>query len=514
MSLDVRDPEDKLDLQGPRNSTFSSQLQSLTLSFQRFGLDLERVKHDQANVSSHVHSLESEASRVKTRVEGLESQVAPMVTQHINTTEQLSGLHGQVTNLNAFFQQLESKVQQQHVEGTNLAEQVHILSSANDQLKQQQTNLNSLEQSLGERLQSLASDVQRNHNDVSALSQENSQVAGKVEAIVQQVQKVTSWMPNATALMAKLEKQAAVLTLEGAGVKEELDNLTVKMAAAYQNLQLLGAAQHNDTLLIQALEGVTSNLSMANTDHSCADDELSVKLQNLTDTLQRARELQDAIRRPASCDDVKQYDLLNGLHTLYLAGNTVIPVYCDQTTDQGGWTVIQRRQDGSVDFYRKWEDYQKGFGDLTANFWLGLSNIHLMTSQRECSLRIDMRDFHGNTSYAKYNIFHVADEKDSYRLHVDQFSGNAGDSLEVPVTGDNSMAFSTFDRDNDIYRSNCADESLYAGGWWYARCGQANLNGIYKYSAGVGVKGIFWYTWTNTTAYLSHVEMKIKCQST
>ncbi|VDI42454.1 Hypothetical predicted protein [Mytilus galloprovincialis] len=40
-----------------------------------------------------------------------------------------------------------------------------------------------------------------------------------------------------------------------------------------------------------------------------------------------------------------------------------ISVFYEMDTDNGGWTTIQRRYDGTVDFYRSWNDYKAGFGD-------------------------------------------------------------------------------------------------------------------------------------------------------
>lgn len=42
-----------------------------------------------------------------------------------------------------------------------------------------------------------------------------------------------------------------------------------------------------------------------------------------------------------------------------------------QFDHESGWTLIQRRLDGSVDFYRGWDDYVDGFGYLSDEYWLG-----------------------------------------------------------------------------------------------------------------------------------------------
>ena len=98
-------------------------------------------------------------------------------------------------------------------------------------------------------------------------------------------------------------------------------------------------------------------------------------------------------------------------------------VYCDQENAGGGWTVFQKRLNGSVDFYRDWADYKQGFGDLSGEFWLGLDKIHRLTSQTNNELRVDLEDFDGNTGFAEYDAFTVANEGANYELHVGGYQG-------------------------------------------------------------------------------------------
>ena len=149
-------------------------------------------------------------------------------------------------------------------------------------------------------------------------------------------------------------------------------------------------------------------------------------------------------------------------------------VYCDTTSGGGGWTVIQRRKDGSVDFKnRDWVKYEDGFGYLNGEFWMGLRSMHCLTSQGNWELRIDYKLKNGTESYLHYNKFVIGSAEDQYPLNISGF-----DSIGLSDPFDNGillsgMKFTSRDRDNDLGSDNCA---LHRGGWWFHSCSHIDLN--------------------------------------
>ena len=179
-------------------------------------------------------------------------------------------------------------------------------------------------------------------------------------------------------------------------------------------------------------------------------------------------------------------------------------VWCD--LQGGGWTVFQRRMDGSVSFNRSWNSYIDGFGGLKREHWLGLEKIHCLTASKgRAELYVDMYDCDGVNKYARYSYFHVEGSSVNYKLHVSGYSGTAGESLIYH----NEMQFSTWDHDNDERStSNCA--TLF-GGWWFKSCYGCILNGPYICGA-VESKyiGVIWLSFTSFTHSLKYTEMKIR----
>ncbi|XP_019861249.1 PREDICTED: fibrinogen C domain-containing protein 1-like isoform X1 [Amphimedon queenslandica] len=237
---------------------------------------------------------------------------------------------------------------------------------------------------------------------------------------------------------------------------------------------------------------------------NCPDDEKETASPVVTITNTSVNATPECVM-PTDCKAWKELGgKQNGVYPIKPDKGPAFQVYCDMETDGGGWTVFQRRQDGSVDFYRNWTDYENGFGDLTGELWLGLSKIHRLTKEGSNTLRVDLKNFAGNTVYANYSTFSVGDGSTEYILTVGGYSGTATDSLAYH----NGMRFSTRDNDNDQRSENCAE--WVAGAWWHNACYYSNLNGRYFHSAITNQEGIVWYKWTNAQISLKFSEMKTR----
>nr|XP_022302030.1 fibrinogen-like protein 1 isoform X2 [Crassostrea virginica]XP_022302031.1 fibrinogen-like protein 1 isoform X2 [Crassostrea virginica] len=209
-----------------------------------------------------------------------------------------------------------------------------------------------------------------------------------------------------------------------------------------------------------------------------------------------------------TCDCISTYTQKSGVYRIFIAGDPK-HVYC---SFEGNlvWTVLQRRKDGSENFYRNWSDYEFGFGSPSSEVWLGNKYIHQLTADGHTILRIELEDHSGNKRYAEYSSFTVADLNDNYRIHVSGYTGNAGDSFAGTCSiCNNGMPFTTYDRDNDNFPNfQCA---VWAkGGWWHNACQKSNLNGKYG-DDGYG-QGVNWEDWLTLSYSLKASTMKVRRQ--
>ncbi|KAH8329247.1 hypothetical protein KR074_006190, partial [Drosophila pseudoananassae] len=194
-----------------------------------------------------------------------------------------------------------------------------------------------------------------------------------------------------------------------------------------------------------------------------------------------------------------------GIYHIKLPGMSAFEAPCNGS----GWTVIQRRMDGSVDFNRSWTEYRDGFGNLTGEFFIGLEKLYQITQSKQYELLISLGKVNGSRDFVKYDNFRIGSEKNSYPLEsVGNYTGGARDSINWHL----NMKFTTYDRDNDMRYGNCA--KICGGGWWFNNCAQSSLNGRYYKDGKMkdDIYGIFWGSWHgyDYTVSLTFVEMMIR----
>ena len=172
----------------------------------------------------------------------------------------------------------------------------------------------------------------------------------------------------------------------------------------------------------------------------------------------------------------REISSISGVYTIRKGSFDSALAFCDMNTTEGGWIVVQRNRAGSsVNFNRNFSDYERGFGDLTGDFWYGLEELQCLTQRGSWEMRIDYEHRNGTISYLHYMFFRVDTSVFNYRIVVSRFAGTGQDLLR----GYNNRGFSTADRDVDGSSMNCAAEEK--SGFWFTRvgsnqCGPVNIN--------------------------------------
>ncbi|XP_053558984.1 angiopoietin-related protein 4 [Bombina bombina] len=214
-------------------------------------------------------------------------------------------------------------------------------------------------------------------------------------------------------------------------------------------------------------------------------------------------------RLPSDCHQLfLRGENSSGIYTIQPLNAGPFEVFCEMTAE-GGWTVIQKREDGSVDFDQLWEFYENGFGNLHGEFWLGLEKLYHITEQGQYRLRIELQDWEQNTQFME-SQFILGGPSTAYAL---QLQGLVSGELENAMSDIRYLPFSTRDRDHDLKLDmNCAKH--LSGGWWFSSCGHSNLNGKYFRSIPrqrhERKQGIFWKTWKGRYYPLKSTSLKIQ----
>ncbi|XP_071836160.1 uncharacterized protein [Apostichopus japonicus] len=139
---------------------------------------------------------------------------------------------------------------------------------------------------------------------------------------------------------------------------------------------------------------------------------------------------------PRDCHEVlNQCSSTNAKSGVYLIKPDQYPepfqTNCDHNTTSGGWTVIQRRVDGSIGFNRTWDEYKHGIGFLDSEFLIGNEKLAHLINQKRYQLRIELENYAGQSYSLTYDNFRIADEWGDYSITS---LGGVEGITDLPIT--------------------------------------------------------------------------------
>lgn len=363
---------------------------------------------------------------------------------------------------------------------------------------------------------------------VTELGKESQRLRAEGEALKARAQGLEDREGQLLNVTAELREKAEEMQQERRTMNERVSRLEERVDSMLQGDTVLadgnaGAKNNSDARSIQLmLESQNRRIDDLMERIRLQQEKLdkqNVRIRTLQSQIQQSRQ-RPSPRSSSTTDisvqagDAEQRDspieIASDCHELFLRGETTSGVYtiqpinsepfdvfCEMTTD-GGWTVFQRRQDGSVDFDQTWSAYEKGFGSLNGEFWLGLEKIHAIAKDGGYMLNIKLSDWSNDLATVRLP-FRLGGEETKYSLLIQENGTFSPLESSLGTDATSGLPFSTRDQDNDQKTDiNCAKH--LSGGWWFSNCGRANLNGRFFQSPPPKQRhqrkqGIFWKTW-------------------
>lgn len=181
------------------------------------------------------------------------------------------------------------------------------------------------------------------------------------------------------------------------------------------------------------------------------------------------------------------------MYRITLSAEESVNVYCNlrestrnwnlgaQFTKLRGWLAVQRRNNGTLNFDRSWTDYQKGFGDLDGDFWLGNEVLFRLINSSQSRVLVFIRYY--AKSYSYYYRFFMRDIKmknatEGYQL---LYSGSSYTTVIGNMGPKSRSHFATNDN-TTFHDERCPPVN---GGWWYTsypRCKLRDQNPNSRYT--------------------------------
>ncbi|KAJ8270269.1 hypothetical protein GJAV_G00112350 [Gymnothorax javanicus] len=327
---------------------------------------------------------------------------------------------------------------------------------------------------------------------INSILQECGQLQSKVGSLEERLSGLSQSLSNAQQLGEIAQLKEVIST-------QEKSIITLLKEVREQHEQL-NFHRNKIKVLEERLNSDAFQETVDKTSHSCPE---VPSLEYLTDN--SANSSIDMNDLPVDCSHAFDRGERNsGVYPIKPNQSEPFYVYCFMTAD-GGYAVIQNRQDGSVDFDQAWEKYENGFGNLENEFWLGLKKMYAIARQGNSIMQFELEDYRQGRHFFEFN-FTLEGPASQYTLHLTQVSGDLPD-----VMTNYTASFSTKDH-NNMEDPSCALN--YTGGWWFNACEASNLNGRYAHARPRGRserrRGIYWRPSGGNGYSLKSTKIKIR----